>query len=140
MSVTIYHNPACGTSRNVLAMIRQSGVEPTIVEYLKHPPTKAKLKSLLKAMGVSARAVLRKKGAPYAELGLDDPKWSEDELIDFMLRHPILIERPIVETSTGAALCRPSEKLLDLLDPASVGSFTKESGEVVADEKGARVK
>jgi arsenate reductase len=139
MSVTIYHNPACGTSRNVLAMIRQSGVEPAVVEYLKTPPSKAKLNSLLKTMGVSARALLRKKGTPYAELGLDDPKWSDDELIDLMLRHPILIERPIVETEKSAALCRPSERLLDLLAPASVGPFTKEDGEVVIDAKGKRV-
>jgi len=118
MSITIYHNPACGTSRKVLAAIRESGAEPRIVEYLKAPPSKAKLKSLLAAMGLSARAALRKKGTPYAELGLDDPKWSEDDLVDFMLRHPILIERPIVETPKGAALCRPAEKVLDLLAAA----------------------
>jgi arsenate reductase len=139
MSVTIYHNPACGMSRNVLAMIRQSGVEPRIVEYLKHPPNKEKLTSLLKRMGVSARAVLRKKGAPYAELGLDDPKWSEAELIGFMLAHPVLIERPIVETPKGVALCRPSERILDLLAPAKVGPLAKEDGEVVIDAKGKRV-
>ncbi|HEY8072272.1 MAG TPA: arsenate reductase (glutaredoxin) [Methylocystis sp.] len=115
MTVTIYHNPACGTSRNTLAMIRQSGVEPVVVEYLKNPPTPARLVELLREMGISARELLRQRGTPYAELGLADPKWSEDELIDFMLKHPILIERPIVETSKGARLCRPAEKVLEIL-------------------------
>jgi arsenate reductase len=130
MSVTIYHNPACGTSRNTLAMIRQSGEEPEVIEYLKNPPDRARLTALIKAMGISVRALLREKGAPYAELGLADPKWSDDELIDFMLAHPILINRPIVVTAKGTRLCRPSEKVLDLLDhPAE--SFVKEDGEVV---------
>jgi arsenate reductase (glutaredoxin) len=115
MTVTIYHNPACGTSRNVLAMIRERGVEPKIIEYLKTPPSAAKLKSLLAQMGISARDLLRKRGTPYDELGLDDPKWSEAELIDFMVKHPILIERPVVETSKGTKLCRPKEKALEIL-------------------------
>jgi len=115
MSITIYHNPACGTSRNVLAMIRERGIEPKIVEYLKTPPSPAKLRSLLGQMEISARELLRKRGTPYAELGLDDPKWSEAELIDFMMQHPILIERPIVETPKGARLCRPKEKALEIL-------------------------
>ena len=130
MSVTIYHNPACGTSRNTLAMIRQSGEEPEVIEYLKAPPDRARLLELISAMGISVRGLLRQKGTPYAELGLADPKWSEDELIDFMLAHPILINRPIVVTAKGTRLCRPSEKVLDLLDhPAD--SFVKEDGEVV---------
>jgi arsenate reductase (glutaredoxin) len=134
VSVTIYHNPACGTSRNTLAMIRQSGEEPQVIEYLKDPPNRARLIELIKAMGISARALLREKGTPYAELGLADPKWSDDELIDFMLAHPILINRPIVVTAKGTRLCRPSEMVLDLLDhPAD--SFVKEDGEVVARAK-----
>ena len=116
MSVTIYHNPACGTSRNTLAMIRQSGEEPEIIEYLKNPPSRARLIELIKAMGIPVRALLREKDTPYAELGLADPKWSDDELIDFMLAHPILINRPIVVTAKGVRLCRPSEAVLDLLD------------------------
>jgi arsenate reductase len=130
MSVTIYHNPACGTSRNTLAMIRQSGVEPEVIEYLKTPPSREKLIELVKAMGISARALLREKGTPYRELGLDDPKWSDDELIDQMLAHPILINRPIVVTPKGTRLCRPSEAVIDLLDKP-VGRFVKEDGEVV---------
>jgi arsenate reductase len=131
MSVTIYHNPACGTSRNTLAMIRQSGEEPEVIEYLTDPPDRARLIVLIKAMGISVRALLREKGTPYAELGLADPKWGDDELIDFMLAHPILINRPIVVTAKGTRLCRPSEKVLDLLDhPAE--SFVKEDGEVVS--------
>ena len=130
MSVTIYHNPACGTSRNTLAMIRQSGCQPEVIEYVKHPPSRARLLELIKAMGISARALLREKGTPYAELGLADPKWSEDELIDFMLAHPILINRPIVVTPKGVLLCRPSEKVLELLDHP-LDRFVKEDGEVV---------
>lgn len=130
MSVTIYHNPGCGTSRNTLAMIRQSGVEPVVIEYLKTPPSREKLKELIKAMGISVRALLREKGTPYKELGLDDPKWSDDELIDQMLDHPILINRPIVVTPKGTRLCRPSEAVIDLLDHP-VGRFVKEDGEVV---------
>lgn len=130
MTVTIYHNPKCGTSRNTLAMIRQSGEEPVVIEYLKIPPSRARLVELLAAMAIPARALLREKGTPYAELGLADPKWSEDELIDAMLAHPILINRPIVETSKGTRLCRPSERVLDLLE-TPVSLFTKEDGEVV---------
>ena len=130
MSVTIYHNPSCGISRNTLAMIRASGEEPEIVEYLKTPPDRARLIALIRAMGISARALLREKGTPYVELGLADPKWSDDELIDFMVAHPILINRPIVVTPKGAKLCRPSETVLDLLD-GPVTSFVKENGEKV---------
>jgi arsenate reductase len=130
MSVTIYHNPACGTSRNTLAMIRQSGEEPEIIQYLKNPPSRARLIELSKAMGIPVRALLREKGTPYAELGLADPKWSDDQLIDFMLAHPILINRPIVVTPKGTKLCRPSEAVLDLLEHP-VNSFVKEDGEIV---------
>ena len=130
MSVTIYHNPACGTSRNTLAMIRQSGEALEVIEYLKNPPSRARLIELIGAMGIPVRALLREKGTPYAELGLADPKWSDEELIDFMLAHPILINRPIVVTPKGVRLCRPSEAVLELLDEP-VGSFTKEDGEVV---------
>ena len=131
MTISIYHNPACGTSRKTLAMIRESGAEPKVIEYLKNPPTREKLRALLDAMGMSARELLRKKGTPYAELGLDDPKWTQEELIGFMLEHPILIERPIVETPKGTRMCRPSETVLDLLDNP-VASFRKEDGEVVS--------
>jgi len=134
VSVTIYHNPACGTSRNTLAMIRQSGEQPEVIEYLKNPPDRARLFELITAMGISVRALLREKGTPYAELGLADPKWSDDELIDFMLDHPILINRPIVVTPKGVRLCRPSEAVLDLLDNPA-GSFVKEDGEVVTRTK-----
>jgi len=130
VSVTIYHNPSCGTSRNVLGMIRASGEEPEIIEYLKTPPDRARLIELINAMGISARALLRQKDTPYAELGLADPKWSDDELIDFMLAHPILINRPIVVTTKGTKLCRPSEAVLDLLEKP-VRSFVKEDGEHV---------
>ena len=130
MSVTIYHNPSCGTSRNTLAMIRASGKQPEVIEYLKTPPDRARLIALIQAMGISVRALLREKGTPYAELGLADPKWSDDELIDFMLAHPILINRPIVVTAKGTKLCRPSETVLDLLDEP-VTSFVKEDGEKV---------
>jgi len=133
VTVTIYHNPACGTSRNTLAMIRQSGEQPEVIEYLKTPPNRARLVELIGAMGIPVRALLREKGTPYAELGLADPKWSDDELIDFMLAHPILINRPIVVTPKGVRLCRPSEAVLDLLEhPAA--SFVKEDGEVVSRE------
>src|SRR5579863_1300056 len=131
MSVTIYHNPSCGTSRNTLAMIRQSGEEPEIIEYLKTPPDRATLRELARAMGILVRGLLREKGTPYAELGLADPKWSDDELIDFMLAHPILINRPIVVTAKGVRLCRPSETVLELLD-RPVTSFVKEDGEKVS--------
>ncbi|MDI4235239.1 arsenate reductase (glutaredoxin) [Bradyrhizobium sp. Arg237L] len=130
MSVTIYHNPDCGTSRNTLSMIRQSGAEPTVIEYLKTPPSRETLKELIAAMGIPVRALLREKGTPYKELGLDDPKWSDDQLLDFMMAHPILINRPIVVTPKGVRLCRPSEVVIDLLDNP-VGRFVKEDGEVV---------
>ena len=130
MSVTIYHNPACGTSRNTLAMIRQSGEVPEVIEYLKNPPSRARLIELIEAMAIPVRALLREKGTPYAELGLADAKWSDDQLLDFMLAHPILINRPIVVTAKGTRLCRPSEAVLELLDHP-VDSFVKEDGEVV---------
>ncbi|MEY9883842.1 arsenate reductase (glutaredoxin) [Bradyrhizobium sp. USDA 329] len=130
MSVTIYHNPACGTSRNTLAMIRQSGTEPVVIEYLKTPPSRDKLKELIAAMDVPVRVLLREKGTPYKELGLDDPKWTDDQLLDFMIAHPILINRPVVVTPKGTRLCRPSEAVIDLLDNP-VGRFVKEDGEVV---------
>src|SRR6266404_4444021 len=134
MSVTIYHNPDCGTSRNTLAMIRQGGEEPEVIEYLKNPPSRARLIELIRAMAIPVRALLREKGTPYAELGLADPKWSDDQLIDFMLAHPILINRPIVVTPKGTKLCRPSEAVLDLLDhPAD--TFVKEDGEIVTRAK-----
>jgi arsenate reductase len=114
-SITLYHNPACGTSRNVLDLIRQSGEEPDIIEYLKTPPDRETLRRLISAMGVPVRDVLRQKGSPYDELGLSDPKWTDEQLIDFMLQHPILINRPIVVTPKGTRLCRPSETVLDLL-------------------------
>ncbi|EKS41638.1 arsenate reductase (glutaredoxin) [Afipia broomeae] len=131
MNVTIYHNPDCGTSRNTLAMIRQSGIEPTIIEYLKQPPTRSELIELIAAMGVSVRSLLREKGTPYAELGLGDPKWTDDDLIDQMLAHPILINRPIVVTPKGVKLCRPSEAVLDVLPNPHIGRFVKEDGDVV---------
>ncbi|GAB4357812.1 MAG: arsenate reductase (glutaredoxin) [Oricola sp.] len=115
MTVTIYHNPKCGTSRTVLAMIRDKGIEPEVVDYLKTPPGREKLVEIIRATGQPVRAILREKGTPYGELGLDDPKWSDDELIDFMVEHPILMNRPIVVTPKGAALCRPKEKVLELL-------------------------
>jgi arsenate reductase len=130
MTVTIYHNPDCGTSRNTLAMIRQSGVEPVVVEYLKTPPSRDQLKELVATMGIPVRALLREKGTPYKELGLDDPKWSDDQLLEAMIAHPILINRPIVVTPKGTRLCRPSEAVIDLLDNP-VGRFVKEDGDVV---------
>jgi arsenate reductase len=131
MSVTIYHNPACGTSRNTLAMIRATGEEPVVIEYLKAPPTRDRLQELVKAMGISVRELLREKGTPYAELGLADPKWTDEQLIDFMLQHPILINRPIVVTAKGVKLCRPSEAVLSLLAAPLREPFVKEDGEVV---------
>ena len=131
MSVTIYHNPDCGTSRNTLAMIRQSGAEPTVIEYLKAPPSREKLVELIAAMGIPVRALLREKGTPYKELGLDDAKWTDDDLLDFMVRHPILINRPIVVTPKGVKLCRPSEAVLEILPNPNIGRFVKEDGAVV---------
>ena len=138
MGVTIYHNPDCGTSRNTLGLIRNAGIEPEIVEYLKTPPGRERLVALIAAMGITPRALLREKGTPYHELGLDDPKWSDDELIDFMVQHPILMNRPIVVTPLGAALCRPSEAVLDLLPQQQRGAFRKEDGELVVDDQGKR--
>ena len=137
--ITIYHNPACGTSRNVLAMIRNSGEEPTVIEYLKTPPDRATLVMLIEAMGVPVREVLRKKGTPYDELALGDPKWTDEQLIDFMLQYPILINRPIVVTPLGIRLCRPSEAVLDILAQPQRAAFSKEDGEAVIDAKGNRI-
>jgi arsenate reductase len=139
MTITIYHNPACGTSRNTLAMIRQSGEEPEVIEYLKNPPSREKLVELIKAMGFTPRQLLREKGTPYAELDLANPKWTDDQLIDFMLAHPILINRPIVVTPLGVVLARPSEAVLDVLPNPNIGPYTKEDGEVVINEQGKRV-
>ncbi len=138
-SITIYHNPACATSRNVLGLIRNSGETPTIIEYLKTPPDAGALRSLISDMGIPARELLRQKGTPYDELGLSDPKWTDDQLIGFMLEHPILINRQIVVTPLGTRLCRPSEAVLDILPQAQRGAFNKEDGEPVIDAQGNRV-
>ena len=139
MTITIYHNPACGTSRNTLAIIRQSGEEPQVIEYLKTPPSREKLVELIEAMAMTPRQLLREKGTPYTEFGLGDPKWSDDEILDFMLAHPILINRPIVVSPLGVVLARPSEAVLDILPNPNIGPFTKEDGEVVVDAGGKRV-
>lgn len=131
MSITIYHNPECGTSRNTLAMIRQSGVEPIVIEYLRTPPARERLIELIEKMRMPVRSLLREKGTPYAELGLADSKWSDNDLIDFMLANPILINRPIVVTAKGVKLCRPSEAVLELLPNPHIGRFVKEDGEVI---------
>jgi arsenate reductase len=136
--ITIYHNPACGTSRNTLGLIRNSGAEPRVVEYLKTPPSREELAGLIRRMGVPVRAVLREKGTPYAELGLGDPSLTDDQLLDAMMAHPILINRPIVVTPLGVRLCRPSELVLDILPEAQRGAFAKEDGEQVVDEQGRR--
>jgi arsenate reductase (glutaredoxin) len=138
--ITLYHNPACGTSRNTLALIRNTGAEPRIVHYLENPPGRAELVALIGAMGTSVRDVLRRKGTPYDELDLDNPKWSDDTLIDFMLAYPILINRPIVVTPLGTRLCRPSEAVLDILPLPQRGAFSKEDGEAVTDAPGRRVR
>ena len=138
MDVIIYHNPECGTSRNTLAMIRNAGVEPHVIEYLKTPPSRDMLTRLIARMGISARELLREKGTPYAERGLGDPALSEAQLLDAMMAHPILINRPIVVSPKGVRLCRPSEDVLDLLPPQR-GAFVKEDGERVIDEHGQRV-
>ena len=138
-TITTYHNPDCGTSRNTLALIRNSGAQPVVIEYLKTPPSKARLQELLATLGTSPRALLREKGTPYAELDLANPKWTDDELLDFMLNHPILINRPIVVTPLGARLCRPSEVVLDILPQPQLSAFTKEDDEVVIGDKGQRV-
>ena len=137
--VKIFHNPKCGTSRNTLALIQNSGVEPEVVLYLETPPSKEQLKKLIADMGMPVRDVLRQKGTPYEELDLGNAKWSDEELLDFMMAHPILINRPIVVTSMGTKLCRPSEVVLDILEKPQRGSFAKEDGEVVINEKGERV-
>ena len=133
-SVTIYHNPSCGTSRNTLALIRHGGIEPNVIEYLKSPPSRQRLEELIAAMEIPVRALLREKGTPYGELQLSDPKWTDDELLDFMLQHPILINRPIVGPPLGVKLCRPSEAVLDILPIDKIPPFTKEDGEVVVDD------
>ena len=137
--VTIFHNPNCATSRNTLALIRNSGVEPEIILYLEVPPSKDQLKKLIKDMSVPVRDVLREKGTPYAELDLANPKWLDEDLLDFMVAHPILINRPIVVTSLGTKLCRPSEVVLDILANPQLAAFRKEDGEPLINEKGLRV-
>jgi arsenate reductase len=139
-AVTIYHNPACGTSRNVLGLIRNAGVEPTIIEYLKNPPDRATLEALIQRMGIRARDLLREKGTPYTKLALSAEHFTDAQLIDQMLAHPILINRPIVVTSWGVKLCRPSEGLLDILPLPQRGPFAKEDGEPLIDAQGARVR
>ena len=131
--VVIFHNPACGTSRNVLGLIRHAGIEPTVIEYLKTPPSKAKLKELLAAMNISVRQLLREKGTPFAELDLGNPKWTDEQLLDFIVQHPILMNRPVVVTPLGTKLCRPSEAVLEVLPVGKLPPFTKEDGEVVED-------
>ncbi|HYF54796.1 MAG TPA: arsenate reductase (glutaredoxin) [Salinarimonas sp.] len=138
MDVIIYHNPACGTSRNALGLIRNTGVEPHVVEYLKTPPSRAMLRELAARMGLPLRALLREKGTPYAELGLGDPALGDDAILDAVAAHPVLINRPIVVTPNGVRLCRPSEEVIDLLPPQR-GEFVKEDGERVVDERGRRV-
>jgi arsenate reductase len=140
VTITIYHNPKCGTSRNTLAMIRSAGEEPVVIEYLITPPSRAELVDLIARAGISVRELLRRKGTPYDELGLDDPKFTDDELIDLMLEHPILINRPLVATPLGVRLCRPSEAVLDILPNPLSGAFVKEDGEVVTDAEGRRVR
>ena len=139
MDVTIYHNPACGTSRNTLALIRNAGIEPTIIEYLKTPPTKEKLAELIRRAGLTVSEAIRQKGTPYAALGLDDPGLTDDELLDAMIKDPILINRPFVVTALGVTLSRPSEKVLDILPLPQKGAFSKEDGEPVIDAEGNRV-
>jgi arsenate reductase len=139
VTVTIYHNPACGTSRNTLGLIRNSGEEPEVIEYLKNPPSREELTSLIQRMGMPVRDLLRQKGTPYDEMGLDDPTLIDDQLIDAMMAHPILINRPIVVTPLGVKLCRPSEAVLDLLPSPQRGAFTKEDGEPVVDAQGNRI-
>lgn len=139
MTITIYHNPKCGTSRNTLALVRNSGNEPEIIEYLSHPPSKKTLQEMIHAMGLSVREVMRQKENLFEELQLADAKWSDDALIDFMIAHPVLINRPIVVTSLGVRLCRPSELVLDILPGPQLGAFNKEDGEAVIDAHGQRI-
>jgi arsenate reductase len=140
MTVTIYHNPACGTSRNTLAMIRQSGEQPVVIEYLKTPPSRDELVKLIQAIGLAPRELLRRKGTPYDELVLDDAKLTDDELVELMVKHPILINRPIVVTPKGTRLCRPPERVLEILPNPDIGTFTKEDGEVVALSREAKIR
>ena len=140
MSITIYHNPDCGTSRNTLALIRNSGAEPAIIYYLETPPSGDELRQLLAAMGIPVRALLRQNVEPYDALGLVEDRFTDDQIIEFMLQHPILINRPIVVTPLGTRLCRPSEVVLDILPDAQKGAFAKEDGEKVVDEAGKRLK
>ena len=140
MDVVIYHNPACGTSRNALALIRHAGIEPHVVEYLKTPPSRGMILELVERMGVPLRSLLREKGTPFAELGLGDPDLTDDQLLDAVEAHPILLNRPIVVSPLGVKLCRPSEAVLDLLPPEGLKPFTKEDGEVVIDAEGRRVR
>ncbi len=139
MDVIIYHNPNCGTSRNTLGLIRNAGIEPHVIEYLKTPPTPTLLKQMIERMGASVRNIIRERGTPYAELGLGDPRLSDDDLLDAVMAHPILINRPIVVTPVGVRLCRPSEVVLDILPAPQRGPFSKEDGEPVIDEHGRRV-
>ena len=139
VDVIIYHNPECGTSRNTLAMIRNAGIEPHVIEYLKTPPTRRMLVELLDRAGLNPRELLREKGTPYAELGLADEALSDDDLLDAMMAHPVLINRPLVVTPTGVRLCRPSEQVLDILPAPQQGEFAKEDGERVVDASGARI-
>lgn len=139
MTVTIYHNPDCGTSRNTLAMIRQSGVEPTVIEYLKTPPTRERIVELVGAAGMSLRDAIRQKDTPYGELGLDDLTLRDDALLNAIEAHPILLNRPFVETPIGTRLCRPSEVVLDILENPEIGPFSKEDGEVIIDAEGKRL-
>lgn len=140
MDVTIYHNPDCGTSRNTLSLVRNAGIEPTIIEYLKNPPDRATLVDLISRAGLSVREAVREKGTPFVELGLDNPATTDEQLIDAMLAHPILINRPFVVTPAGVRLCRPSEVVLDILPVPQQGAFTKEDGEAVVDAQGKRIK
>jgi arsenate reductase len=137
--ITIYHNPECGTSRNTLAMIRNAGIEPRVIEYLRDPPGREKLRSMIAAAGISVRQALREKGTPYHDLGLGNPALTDEQLLDAMMAHPILINRPFVETERGTRLCRPSEVVLEILPDSQRGYFAKEDGEVVVNEKGERV-
>lgn len=139
MDVTIYHNPECGTSRNTLEMIRNAGIEPTIIEYLKTPPSRGELVKMIADAGLKVREAIREKGTPFAELGLDNPKLTDDQLLDAMLKDPILINRPFVVTPIGTRLSRPSEAVLDILPDTHKGSFTKEDGQKVLDEEGKRI-
>lgn len=139
MTVTIFHNPNCGTSRNALALIRNAGIEPEIVEYVQHPPGREELTDMITKAGLTVRGALREKGTPYAELGLDNPMLTDNQLLDAMLEHPLLINRPFVVTPLGVRLCRPSEVVLEILASPQQGPFTKEDGEVVINEQGRRV-